>query len=159
MKRALFPGMFDPPSLGHLDIIKRALHICDSLVIGIGENVLKNSLFSNEEKLEFMKEITKGMANVEICLFSGLVVDFAKKKMVHYLIRGLRTLSDYAYEMQMAISNRNLGNIETIFLIADQKYSHISATLIRELIFQKANLTGFVPEQIIKMVSKKQMRK
>lgn len=150
MKRALFSGTFDPPSLGHLDIIKRAQRICDTLYVGIARSGIKqtHSLFTVDEKKEMLAAMTKDLPFVEIALIDGLVVDFAKQNNIQFLVRGLRAFSDFEYEFRMALANRKLSGIETVFLMADEKHSHISSSLIRELAYHKSRLTEFVPSSI-----------
>ncbi|HSW86080.1 MAG TPA: pantetheine-phosphate adenylyltransferase [Rhabdochlamydiaceae bacterium] len=150
MKKALFPGTFDPPTLGHLDLIKRAEPICDKLYVGIAVNTSKSNkpFFPTEEKISMLKEICKDFSYVEIVSFSGLVVDFAKKHGIDFILRGLRAYSDFEYEFRMALANRKIGNIETVFLMPDERQGHISSTLIRELALYKTRLHDFVPAAI-----------
>lgn len=153
MKLALFPGTFNPPTLGHLDMIERAHKLCDKLYIGIGENINKsNELFSIQERIEMIQKITAHLKNVEVISFNGLVVDCMKKNNIHFLIRGLRAFSDYEYEFQMAIANRKLSGYETLFLMSSQNYSHISSSLIRQIGYFGHTLKDFVPESIEKTV-------
>jgi len=157
MKSALFPGTFDPPTLGHLDIIERAAKICDHLVIGVGANLSKKEkkLFTPEEKIEMLKIITNHLSHIEIVSFSGLVVDFAKEKKIHFLIRGLRAFSDFEYEFSMALANRKISGIETVFLMADARHAHISSSLIRELGGYHSHLHEFIPSSIEDKVYKR----
>jgi pantetheine-phosphate adenylyltransferase len=149
MKTALFPGTFDPPTLGHVDLIRRSQQICNKLYVGIAVNSAKPSdLFSIEERLSMLKVICKPYSHVEVTTFSTLVVEFAKKNNVDFLLRGLRAFSDFEYEARMALANRCLSGIETVFLMADEKVGHISSTLIRELGRFKSRLHDFVPAQI-----------
>lgn len=149
MKRALLPGTFDPPSLGHLDIISRALQICDSLYIGIARNVTKEqALFTVEERGEMLQEVTSELSNVQIVYFDTLVVDFAREHKVDFLVRGLRAFADFEYEFRMALANRRMGGIETVFLMADERHAYISSSLIRELGHYRCRLHAFVPQQI-----------
>lgn len=149
MKTALFPGTFDPPTLGHLDLIRRSKSICDKLYVGIAINSAKRSdLFTIEERQAMLKTICKQFPHVEVVTFSTLVVDFAKQKNVDFLIRGLRAFADFEYEARMALANRRLSGIETLFLMADEKIGHISSTLIRELGKYKSRLHEFVPAEI-----------
>jgi len=150
MKRALFPGTFDPPTLGHLDLIKRAMHICDQLYVGIAVNTSKahKQLFSTEEKMSMLKEICIDFKHVEIVSFSGLVVDFVKKNKIDFILRGLRAYSDFEYEFRMALANRKISDIETVFLMPDERQGHISSTLIRELALYKMRLHDFIPAAI-----------
>lgn len=148
--KALFPGTFEPPTLGHLDIIQRAAGICDKLYVGIAVSSEKTgrSLFSTEEKMEMLKEITRSFPKVEVVSFSGLVVDFAKKNGVNFLIRGLRTFTDFEYEFRMALANRKISGLETVFLMPDERQAHISSTLIREIAANKTRLKDFIPAAI-----------
>ena len=154
-KIALFAGTFDPPSLGHFDIIKRATALCDHLVIGVSLKLEKKGreLFSSEEKIEMLKEMTHGLENVSIKGFKGLVVEFAKELKATYLIRGLRAYSDLAGEFQMALANRQLGDgLETVFILGGEEFSHISSTLIREIGAVGGPLDRFVTPSIAKRV-------
>lgn len=160
MKRALFSGTFDPPTLGHLDIIKRSQKICDKLYIGIARSGIKHaqSLFTIDEKKEMLAAMTKDLPFVEIAPIDGLVVDFAKQNNIQFLVRGLRAFSDFEYEFRMALANRKLSGIETVFLMADEKHSHISSSLIRELAYHKSRLTEFVPSSIEEFVFNRLLR-
>lgn len=149
LPRALFPGTFDPPSLGHQDLIKRASLMFETLYIGIGENPDKpQHFFDTEEKKALLAKISEGIANVEILSFSGLVVDFAKKLDVKILVRGLRVGSDFDYEMRMAAANRKMTGIDTIFLISDPQFNPICSSIIHEIGRFGHRLHGFVPEVI-----------
>lgn len=160
MKRALFSGTFDPPTLGHLDIIKRSQKICDKLYVGIARSGIKHaqSLFTIDEKKEMLAAMTKDLPFVEIAPIDGLVVDFAKQNNIQFLVRGLRAFSDFEYEFRMALANRKLSGIETVFLMADEKHSHISSSLIRELAYHKSRLTEFVPSSIEEFVFNRLLR-
>lgn len=152
-KKALLPGTFDPPTNGHLDIIRRAASICDILYIGISQNTAKkSSLFSTEERQALLKLITQDIAQVEVVLLNGLVVDFAKKHKIAFLVRGLRNFSDLEYESQMSFANHKMGGIETVFLIASEKYARLSSTLIREIAFHGHRLQDFIPAEIEEVV-------
>lgn len=149
MKIALFPGSFDPPTVGHLDIIKRALKVSDKLIIAVAENIRKKqSLFSISERLDLLKKITKDFDNIEIIDFSELVVDFAKKNNVSFIVRGLRAFSDFEYEFRMALANRKIGGVETLFLMADSNLAHVSSTYIKELAHFNRHLKDFIPDEI-----------
>lgn len=148
----IFPGTFDPPTVGHLDIIRKAMQICDHLIVAIGVKPDKKSLFSVEERIEMLKRIAP---KVEIVSFHGLIVDFARERQGSFLIRGLRALTDFDYEFQMAEINRHLSGIETVFLMADARYSQINSSLIREIIHFKGPLKGFVPAEIEALIRKK----
>ncbi len=149
MARALFSGTFDPPSLGHVDIIQKASKMCTHVIVAIGVNLFKkNGLLSADEKMALLKELTKDLKNVEVAHFKGPVADFAKEKKMDFIIRGLRPFADISFEMQMAMMNRKLTGIETFFLLPDEKYGYISSSLIRELAFYRADLGEFVPKKV-----------
>lgn len=149
MYKALFPGTFDPPTLGHLDIIKRASKLCDELYIGIAENTTKRkNVFNESERKALLLKLCASYPNVKIVTFSGLVVEFAKKKKIDYLIRGVRSVADFEYESQMASANHMMAGLETIFLSASPQYVHFSSTLIREIGSLGHRLHGFVSEEI-----------
>ncbi len=151
----IFPGTFDPPSKGHLDIIQRASLICDKLLIAIAVKPDKKALFSPDEKKEMLRLITPSLPNVQIEIFQGLVVDFARIHKAQFLIRGLRAFSDFEYEFQMALANRRLSGIETLFLMADERHTQISSSLIREIAHFKGPLRDFVPSEIEPLIRKK----
>lgn len=151
----IFPGTFDPPSKGHLDIIQRASLICDKLLIAIAVKPDKKALFSPEDKQEMLRLITQSIPNTQIEIFQGLVVDFARIHKAQFLIRGLRAFSDFEYEFQMALANRRLSGIETLFLMADERHTQISSSLIREIAYFKGPLRDFVPAEIEPLIRKK----
>lgn len=156
MKKALFPGTFDPPTLGHVDIIRRSASICDKLYVGIAVNSAKtDELFTVHERETMLKTICHPFPHAEVVRFSTLAVDFAKKHQVDFLIRGLRAFSDFEYEFRMALANRRLSGIETVFLMADERVGHISSTLIRELGRYKSRLHDFVPAEIEEAIYQK----
>lgn len=149
MKKVIFPGTFDPPTLGHLDIVQRAAEIFDYVYLAIGHNIRKKKTeFTIEERIDLLKTMTMKIPNIEIVSFSGLLVDFAKNLEVHSIIRSIRNISDFDYESLQAHMNRQLGDIETLYMIADEKYRLISSTLIREIASYGKRLHGFVPSEI-----------
>lgn len=149
MKIAIYPGSFDPMTNGHVDIINRASNLFDKLIIAVASNSSKKSLFSKEQRVEILKESLSNN-KLEIDSFEGLLVDYATNKNVFTIVRGLRTLSDFEYEFRMAIMNRNLNaSIETIFLMTDEKYSHISSSSIKEIYFLGGDITPFVPNEVL----------
>jgi pantetheine-phosphate adenylyltransferase len=154
-KRALFPGSFDPPSLGHVDIIRRGARLYDELIVGLAVNPEKQSCFSVAEKQEMLGLILSDLPNVRVEAFEGLVVNFAQGRDCSQLLRGLRAFSDFEYEFRMALANRKLSGIETTFLMADPKLSHISSTLIRDIARYDAALSEFVPESIQELIREK----
>ena len=133
-RRAVYPGTFDPITLGHIDIIKRASKIVDELIVGVLNNNSKTPLFSPEERVEMIKEAVADMPNVKVLAFDGLLVDFAKQQKALFVIRGLRAVTDFEYEFQMAQSNRIIDrDVDTVFLTTSNAYSYISSSTVREL--------------------------
>ncbi|MGI6684570.1 MAG: pantetheine-phosphate adenylyltransferase [Bacillota bacterium] len=156
MRVAIYPGTFDPVTNGHLDIIERAVLLFDKVVIAIAEVNYKNTLFDLEERMNLMHAVTKGMDHVLIDSFEGLTVDYCKKKGATAIIRGLRAVSDFDYEFQMALMNRKLDqNIDTVFLMTDQKYSYISSSIIKQIAELGGCIKGLVPDEVLQALSKK----
>lgn len=156
MKAAIYPGTFDPPTLGHLNIIQRAASKFDKLIVAIGENPAKVApVFSLKERVHFFKIITADISNIEIVAFSGLLVDFAKSQGIDIIIRAIRTILDFENETLQAQMNRHLGNVETFYLVVDEKCRLISSTLIREIASHGKRLTDFVPQEIEEAVFQK----
>ncbi|MDR0985224.1 MAG: pantetheine-phosphate adenylyltransferase [Endomicrobium sp.] len=150
-KIAIFPGSFDPPTNGHLNIIIRALNLFPKIMVAVTNNLNKNHWFSLEERINFLEEITKNLKNVQILSFSGLLANYVKEKKIFIIIRGLRIVSDFEYELQMATINKKLNNdIETIFLIPDYSYSFLTSALIRELALLESDISNFIPKCIEK---------
>ena len=155
-KIAVYPGTFDPVTYGHIDLIKRATKIFDKVIIAVAHNENKGTLFSVEERVGMLKESVKGMKNVVVDDFDGLVVDYIKRKGANVMLRGLRMLSDFEYEFQMALTNRKLaGEIETIFMMPSESYSYISSKLIKEAASLGADVTNFVPKKVYSLLKKK----
>ena len=158
-KVALYPGSFDPITKGHIDIIKRSSNLFDKLIIGIFKNSTKSKAwFSDKEKVEMIQEILKKEnINAEIKIFKGLLVDFMCKENVNILIRGLRALSDYEYELQFTLSNKTLSKseFETIFLTASREYLYLSSSLVKEVALNKGNLSFFVTKNVEQRLIKK----
>jgi pantetheine-phosphate adenylyltransferase len=149
MKAAIYPGTFDPPTLGHLNVIQRASLQCDRLVVAVGENPAKVvSVFSLDERLHFLEAITTDISNIEICSFSGLLVDFARSQGIDVIIRAIRTIFDFEHETLQAQMNRQLGAVETFYLVVEEKYRLISSTLVREIAPHGKRLQDFVPAEI-----------
>ena len=147
MTIALYAGSFDPITLGHLDIIERGIKIFDKLIVAVANNPEKQGFIPIEKRIELIKNSTKNINNIEVFSFSGLTVDFAKKHGATVLIRGLRNLSDFEYENQLAQINYKLDkNIQTIFFTSKAEYSHISSSCVRELVSHKYSLSEFVPQ-------------
>ncbi|MBI5149222.1 MAG: pantetheine-phosphate adenylyltransferase [Candidatus Omnitrophica bacterium] len=145
-RRAIYPGSFDPVTYGHVDVIKRAARIFDGVIIAVARNIQKSSLFDTEERLAMLKKATARVPNVRVEAFDGLVIDFARRNKARVLIRGLRMVSDFEYEFQMALTNRRLAeDIETVFLMPSEGYSFLSSTLIKEAVSLGADVSSFVP--------------
>ena len=151
IKTAIYPGSFDPITNGHVDIINRASNLYDKLIITVASNNTKKALLSIDRRVDILNKTFSDKANIEIDYFNGLLVDYALRKNVFTIVRGLRTLSDFEYEFRMAIINRNLDKrIETIFLMTDEKYSHISSSSIKEIYNLNGNINQFVPKTVSK---------
>lgn len=149
--QAIYPGTFDPITNGHLDIIKRASCLFDGIIVAVVKTSSKNSLFSYTERLNLVKESTRHIKGVKVEGFDGLMVNFARKKKIKVIVRGLRMISDFEYEFQMALTNRNLSPlIETVFLMPHPQYSYISSRLIKEVAFLGAQLGQFLPPAVVK---------
>ena len=151
MKRAIYPGSFDPVTLGHLNIIKRAAAMFDELIVLVSVNSSKNSgLFSPEERVELIRRVTEGIPNVRVDCCSELVADYAKRHRAKVLVKGLRAVSDYESEVQMAMINAKLySKLDTVFLYTSPKYAYLSSTVVKEMAWYGADLSDFVPRQII----------
>lgn len=145
-QRAIYPGSFDPVTFGHLDLIQRALSLFDELLVVIAVNPDKSTLFSIEERMEMMKRAVRGLKRVKIESFKGLTVDFAKIHKANILIRGLRAISDFDYEFQMALTNRKLARkIDTVFLMPSESYFYVSSRLIKEIASHQGDISSYVP--------------
>ena len=146
LKTAIYPGSFDPITNGHIDLIERATQIFDKVIVAVANNTQKKPLFNSQERIEMIKQATKDIKGIEVESFDGLIIEFARKKKVNVLIRGLRMLSDFEYEFQMALTNRRLaGTIETIFLMPSEQYAFTSSTLLKEAAALGADLSSFIP--------------
>ena len=156
MKRAIYPGSFDPVTFGHIDIIERSSRIVDELVVGVLNNSAKNSLFSLQERVNMIEEMTKDMPNVKVGSFDGLLVDYMNKIDATIIVRGLRAVTDFEYELQMAQTNHVQDeNIETIFLTTNLKYSYLSSTIVKEFASYGGDISRFVPSCFIDDIYKK----
>lgn len=156
MKKAICAGSFDPPTLGHLNIIERGLRIFDHLVVAVATNTSKNPILSVKERVEILKKLTKNHPNVEVTSFDGLLVKFASQQRIHTLLRGIRNMSDYEYESQMALVNKALQpKIETIFMMTEGEYAHLSSTFIREILTFGGSCKGMIHPLVEKMLKKK----
>ncbi len=149
MKTAVYPGSFDPITNGHLDIIKRASKIFDKVIVSILVNSSKTPCFEMEERKQLIRRVVKDLPNVEVDCFEGLLVNYVQKKGASVIIKGLRAISDFEYEFQMALANSKIApDIETLFMMTNQEYSYLSSSLVRELAALGGSLDGLVPEEI-----------
>ena len=153
MKRAVYPGSFDPLTLGHLDIIRRSAGIVDELVVSVLHNSAKNSLFSTDERVSMIKEVTKDIPNVKVTAFDGLLVDYVREIDASLIIRGLRAVTDFEYELQLTQTNHILNpQVETIFLTTNLQYSYLSSTIVREIASYGGDISQFVPPEYIYII-------
>ena len=148
MRRAVCPGSFDPVTLGHLDIIGRASLLYDEVVVAVGVNASKKRLFSFEERTEMLREVTAGYGNVTVDSFDGLIVDFCRQREVQVIVKGLRAISDFDYELQMAQMNHGLAGVETLFMTTNPLYSFLSSSLVKEVATYGGDVAGLVPEAV-----------
>jgi pantetheine-phosphate adenylyltransferase len=156
MKSAIYPGSFDPVTLGHLDIIKRSAGLTDHLIVAVLNNSSKTPLFSVDERVNMLKDATKDLTNVEVISFSGLLVDFARQHDCNVIIRGLRAVTDFEYELAMSQTNRVVNpNIDTIFLNTSLKYAYLSSSTVKEVAKYGGDVSKFVPENVIEPIYKK----
>jgi pantetheine-phosphate adenylyltransferase len=155
-KVAVYPGSFDPPTNGHLDVLRRAGRLAGTLYVAVAVNMSKEPLFTVEERLELLREITAGIPNIKVDRFDGLLVDYAKQVGASAIFRGIRAVSDFEYEFQMALTNRQLSaEVETLFLMPSQEYSYLSSNMIKEVARLGGNLTPFVPAPVAALMKKK----
>jgi pantetheine-phosphate adenylyltransferase len=160
MKLAVYPGSFDPLTNGHVDIIERGTHLFDRIIVAILVNVEKSPMFSMQERVEIAREVFKGLPNVEVDTFDGLLVDYVAKRHADVIVRGLRALSDFETEFQMALMNRRLrANVETVFMMPAEQYTYISSRLIREVFSLGGQVRGLVPEIVEERLRGKQRSK
>jgi len=149
MKRAIFPGSFDPFTIGHESLVKRALKLFDEIIIGIGYNTTKNGFFSVEIRKEIIEKVFENYLNVKVELYSILTVDFCKSHDINFILRGLRTASDFEYERAVAQMNRFMdANIETVFLLTEAEHTPISSTVLREILKHNGDISRFIPKNI-----------
>ncbi|MBR9947139.1 pantetheine-phosphate adenylyltransferase [Clostridiaceae bacterium Marseille-Q4145] len=153
MIRAIYPGSFDPVTLGHLDIIRRASRTVNELIVGVLNNGGKTPLFTAEERVEMLREVTKDIPNVKVMAFSGLLVDFARHTDSTVVVRGLRAISDFDYELQMAQTNRKMNpHVDTMFLATSLEYAYLSSSTVKEVAFFDGDISEFVPEPVVEKV-------
>ena len=149
MRRVVCPGSFDPVTNGHLDIISRASRLYDEVVVAVLINITKKSLFTVEERIEMLREVTTQYGNVRVDSFHGLLVDFCEANGISAVVKGLRAVSDFDYELQMAQMNYSMAKVETMFMTTNPLYSFLSSSLIREVAKYGGDVSGLVPEQVI----------
>jgi pantetheine-phosphate adenylyltransferase len=149
VRRVVCPGSFDPVTNGHVDIISRASRLYDEVVVAVLINITKKSLFTVEERMEMLREVTTQYGNVRVDSFHGLLVDFCEAKGISAVVKGLRAVSDFDYEMQMAQMNYSMAKVETMFMTTNPLYSFLSSSLIREVAKYGGDVSGLVPEQVI----------
>jgi pantetheine-phosphate adenylyltransferase len=146
--RAIFPGSFDPITNGHLDVINRGMKLFDELIVAVGKSPLKNQLFSPAERVEMIAELIKGLPGVSVEGFEGLTVGYAKEKKADVILRGLRSLTDMNYELELAMTNRSVAGIETVFIMTTEQYGFISSTLIRQVASLGGDISNMVPANV-----------
>ncbi len=155
-KKAVYPGTFDPVTYGHIDLIQRAGKIFDEVIVAVADNAAKKPLLSTSERVELLEKAVRGIKNVTVESFSELMVDYVQSKKINVVVRGLRMISDFEYEFQMALTNRKLNrNIEVIFMMPNESYSFLSSKLIKEVAVLGAELSEFVPSFVEKKLKEK----
>jgi pantetheine-phosphate adenylyltransferase len=156
MKIAIYPGSFDPITNGHIDILERALKLFDHVIITIARNSSKNPLFTEKERLALIRQVTKCYKNVEVDCFNGLLVDYVRKRNAIAVVRGLRAMTDFEYELQMALMNRKLDEkMETVFLMPNEKYTYLSSNFVREIARLGGDVSMFVSPLVLKALQRK----
>ena len=156
MKRAIYPGSFDPVTFGHIDMIERSAKIVDELVVAILVNSAKNPLFSVEERVSMLREITGHVPNIKITSFHGLLIDYARKVDASIIVRGLRAVTDFEYELQIAQTNRIVDDrVDTVFLTTSLEYAYLSSTIVKEVASYGGDISHFVPEQLMERIYRK----
>ena len=156
MKTAIYPGSFDPVTSGHLNIIRRAANIFDKLIVCVMVNAGKNPLFTQAERVEFIQRVTADLPNVEVDSSDELLADYARRRECSVIVKGLRAVSDFEQEVQMAVINRKLNpRLETMFLASSEKYTYLSSTIVKEMARYGCNLADFVPREIIDEVNQR----
>jgi pantetheine-phosphate adenylyltransferase len=153
--RAIFPGSFDPITNGHLDVINRGMKLFDELIVAVGKSPLKNQLFSPEERVEMIAELIKGLPAVSVEGFDGLTVEYAKQKKADVILRGLRSLTDMNYELELAMTNRSVAGIETVFIMTTEQYGFISSTLIRQVASLGGDISNMVPSSVNRLLKER----
>jgi pantetheine-phosphate adenylyltransferase len=155
MKIAVYPGSFDPVTNGHLDIIERGARLFDKLIVAVAKNPGKEPLFTLEERILMLEESFSHLSNVEVSCFRGLLVDFARAQQATAILRGLRALSDFEYEFQMASVNRKIGDIETVFMMTANEYAYLSSSAVKEVASLGGCVKDFVPQHVVEVLIEK----
>ena len=156
MSVAVYPGSFDPITNGHIDVIRRGSKVFDRLIVAVADNPAKQSLFTKDERVDMIKEATKSFRNAGVDSFDGLVVDYVRRKKASVILRGIRTISDFEYEYQMALTNRTFApDIETVFVMTHEEYSFVSSRLIKEAVSMGGDVSSFVPKEVEARLKKK----
>jgi pantetheine-phosphate adenylyltransferase len=155
MKKALYPGSFDPVTFGHLDVIERALGLFDEVIVAVACNIRKQSIFSVQERVKLLQQALQHQPRVKITHFEGLVVDYARTQQATALLRGVRSTSDYEVESQMAHFNRDMSGLETVFLVTDKKYFYVSSRFVREIAAFKGPVSAYVPTHVERALQEK----
>lgn len=155
MRRAVCPGSFDPVTNGHLDIIGRASRLYDELVVAVGTNLAKHGVFTVDERLEMLAKVTSGYGNVRVRTFGGLLVDFCRSNDISAIIKGLRAVSDFDYELQMAQMNYSMAGVETLFMTTNPQYSFLSSSLVKEIAKYGGDVSGLVPETVRELLAER----
>lgn len=148
--RAIFPGSFDPITNGHMDVVRRGMKLFDELIIAVGRSPVKNQLFSPQERVEMIAELVEGLSGVSVESFEGLTVEYAARRQASVILRGLRSLTDVQYEFQLAMTNRAVAGIETVFIMTSEQYGFTSSTLIREIASLGGDLSNLIPTGVHK---------
>jgi len=157
---AVYPGSFDPVTNGHIDVIKRAIQLFDHVIVAVIENPSKQVLFSVDERMEMLRAVTRRLSGVVVSHFDGLLVDYVKKKRANIIIRGLRAMSDFEYEFQMALTNRKLApDIETVFLMTGEAYTYLSSSIVKEVVSLNGRVEGLVPRKVETLLRRKLLTK
>ncbi|MBV9869389.1 MAG: pantetheine-phosphate adenylyltransferase [Frankiaceae bacterium] len=155
MRRAVCPGSFDPITNGHLDIIERASGFFDEIIVAVGINQSKNRLFEPAERVEMIQEAVASLGNIKVDTFQGLIVEFCKAHQVQAIVKGLRAVSDFDYELQMAHMNRSLAGVDTLFMPAAPHYSFLSSSLVKEVATYGGDVSGLVPESVLRRLQER----
>ncbi len=156
MTKAIYPGSFDPVTLGHLDIIERSAAIMDKVIVGVLVNHAKSPLFSVEERVNMLRDVTSHLPNVEVKSFGGLTIDFARENGAKTIIRGLRAITDFEYELQLSQTNRVMApEIDTLFMTTSLNYSYLSSSMVKEIAMYEGDISAFLPPDVVKLVQEK----